>query len=72
MCKATELVSRISAAERKSLKQMGTDPLWLRPPGQRIPGRQEEKLIGLGLAELVFGEIDLTITGRRALGLIAA
>lgn len=65
MSKAAELVKRLSAAERRSLKQMGAGPL-----RRQIPVRHAEKLIGLGLAELIFGEPGLTGGGHRALGLI--
>jgi hypothetical protein len=67
MCKAAELVERLSAAERSSLRLIGAG--LLRRP---IPGRHADKLIGLGLAELIFGEPGLTGGGHRALGLIGA
>ncbi len=67
MCKAAELVERLSAAERSSLKLMGAGPL-----RRQIPGRHAEKLIGLGLAELIFGEPGLTGGGHRVLDLIGA
>ncbi len=67
MCKAAELVERLSAAERSSLKLMGAGPL-----RRQIPGRHAEKLIGLGLAELIFGEPGLTGGGHRVLGQIGA
>ncbi len=66
MCKAAELVERLSAAERRSLELMGAGHM-----PRRIPGRHAEKLIGLGLAELIFGEPGLTGGGHRALVLIA-
>ncbi len=66
MCKAAELVERLSAAERRSLRLIGANLL-----RRRIPGRHADKLIGLGLAELIFGEPGLTGGGHRALGLIA-
>ncbi len=67
MCKAAELVERLSAAERRSLELIGAGPM-----PRRISGRHAEKLIGLGLAELIFGEPGLTGGGHRALGLIAS
>ncbi len=67
MCKAADLVERLSAAERGSLKLMGTSLL-----RRRIPIRHADKLIGLGLAELIFGEPGLTGGGHRALELIGA
>ncbi len=66
MCKAAELVERLSAAERRSLRLIGANLL-----RRRIPGRHADKLIGLGLAELIFGEPGLTGGGHRVLGLIA-
>ncbi len=65
MCKAADLAERLSAAERRSLKLMGTCSPW-----RRIPFRHAEKLIGLGLAELIFGEPGLTGGGHRVLNLI--
>ncbi len=67
MCKAADLVERLSAAERRSLKLIGTSLL-----RRRVPVRHAEKLIGLGLAELIFGEPGLTGGGHRALDLIGA
>ena len=67
MCKAAELVERLSAAERRSLRLIGANLL-----RRRIPGRHADKLIGLWLAELIFGEPGLTGGGHRALGLIGA
>lgn len=67
MSKASILVKRLSAAERRSLKQIDAGPL-----RRHIPFRHTEKLIGLGLVELILGEPGLTIGGRRALGLIGA
>jgi len=67
MCKAADLVARLSAAERRSLELIGAGPV-----RRRIPGRHADKLIGLGLAELIFGEPGLTGGGHRALGLIGA
>jgi hypothetical protein len=67
MCKLTELTRRLSPAERRSLELMGRGS-----PRRQIPGRHAEKLIGLGLAELIFGEPGLTGGGRRALGRLAA
>jgi hypothetical protein len=66
MCKLTELTCRLSAAELRSLKRMGRGSM-----RRQIPGRHAEKLIGLGLAELIFGEPGLTGGGHRALGQLA-
>ncbi|MHA1529139.1 MAG: hypothetical protein ACTSVG_08960 [Alphaproteobacteria bacterium] len=65
MCKAADLVERLSAAERRSLKLMGASLV-----RRRIPFRHADKLIRLGLAELIFGEPGLTGGGHRALDLI--
>ncbi len=67
MCKTEQLAERLSAAERRSLKLMGASHL-----RRRIPGRHADKLIGLGLAELIFGEPGLTGGGHRVLDLIGA
>ena len=67
MCKAAELVERLSAAERRSLELIGAGHM-----PRRIPGRHAEKLIGVGLVELIFGEPGLTGGGHRALDLIGA
>ncbi len=63
--KTEHLVGRLSAAERRSLRTLEA--------GRRreaIPARHEEKLIELGLAELVGGAPDLTGAGRRVLAMI--
>ena len=67
MCKAAELVGRLSATERRSLRRIGASLL-----RRRIPPRHADKLIALGLAELIFGEPGLTGGGHRVLGLIGA
>ena len=67
MCKAADMVERLSAAERRSLELIGANRL-----RRRIPGRHADKLIGLGLAELILGEPGLTGGGHRALDLIGA
>jgi hypothetical protein len=72
MNKAAKLILRLSAPERSSLRRIGMRSLACRMPGQRIPFRHAEKLIRLGLAELIFGEPGLTGGGRRALGLMEA
>ena len=70
MDKVPKLILRLSVAERRSLRLIGARSLLFRMPGQRIPFRHAEKLIRLGLAELIFGEPGLTGGGRRALGLM--
>ena len=72
MCKATELVDRLSVAEQDSLKLMGAGSRPCSIPGTPIPFRHAKKLIGLGLAELIFGEPGLTGGGHRVLALIRA
>jgi hypothetical protein len=67
MCKAEQLIGRLTPAERRSLRLMGQASA--RP---RVPVRHAERLIGLGLAELVCGAPDLTAAGRRAVALIGA
>jgi hypothetical protein len=66
MCKAAELADRLSVAERRSLELMGAGHM-----PRRIPGRHMDRLIGLGLAEVIFGGPGLTGGGHRVLGLIA-
>jgi len=65
MCRTTELIARLSDDERKSLCEIGRGPA-----RQRIPHPHAEKLLDLGLAELVCGYQELTITGKRAIAMI--
>ena len=58
-----ELTERLTPDEKRSLEVLGRGPI--RP---RIPFRHAERLIGLGLAELSLGHLDLTIAGRQLLG----
>jgi hypothetical protein len=37
------------------------------PMRHSIPFKHEERLMGLGLAELSFGRLDLTLAGRHVL-----
>jgi len=67
MCKAEQLIGRLTPAERRSLRHLGLGPV-----ADRVRVRHETRLIELGLAELACGGADLTATGRRALVLIGA
>jgi hypothetical protein len=57
-----ELSNRLTPDERLSLAELDHGPM--RPS---IPFDHAERLIGLGLAELSFGRLDLTIAGRQIL-----
>ena len=65
MCKTSDLVERLSADEKISLKKIarGGDP-------DKLPMSEVTKLIKLGLAFVEMGNLSLTGTGRRALGMI--
>lgn len=65
MCRAEQLIGRLTPAERRSLRSMAHAPF-----PEPVPAAHEEALIGLGLAELVCGQAGLTATGRRAVALI--
>jgi hypothetical protein len=61
MCCASEIVEGLNEAERACLKQL------CRGSGhEAIPSPHAEKLLELGLAELVMGHLETTGTGRRA------
>ena len=66
MCKAEQLIGRLTPAERRSLRILSD-----RLPEARIPTRHEERLLDLGLAELACGESGLTPVGRRAVTLLS-
>lgn len=68
MCKAEQLIGRLSPAERRALRLM--DELDETPNRRAIPLRHEVRLIDLGLAELACGALGLTAAGRRAVALI--
>ncbi len=57
-----ELVSKLTPGEKSSLEELDHGPKRL-----RIPFNHEERLMGLGLAELSFGGLDLTLAGRHVL-----
>jgi hypothetical protein len=65
MCKAEQIVGRLSEGERRSLRTLRAERAQ-----RRISAGHEEKLIELGLAELNGGNPDLTHTGRRVLAMI--
>lgn len=57
-----ELADRLTPDEKGSLEELSHGPL--RPS---IPFDHAERLLGLGLAELSSGRLDLTIAGRQML-----
>ncbi len=57
-----ELVSRLTPGEKASLEELDHGPM-----RHSIPFKHEERLMGLGLAELSFGRLDLTLAGRHVL-----
>ncbi|GMG83489.1 hypothetical protein LNKW23_27020 [Paralimibaculum aggregatum] len=61
MCRATELLEQLSEDERQSLCRIRRGAC-----ATAIPNDHAEKLIRLGLAELVWGDQILTRQGRRA------
>ncbi|MBY8977878.1 hypothetical protein KHP62_18845 [Rhodobacteraceae bacterium NNCM2] len=65
MCKTSDLVDQLSANEKASLKRIarGGNP-------DKVPMPDITKLIRLGLAFVEMGTLNLTGTGRRALGMI--
>ena len=57
-----ELAEALSASEREALEALA------RKPGRsRVEAGTAVRLLGLGLAELSLGELDLTAAGRRVL-----
>ena len=65
MCKAEQIVGRLSEGERRSLRTLRA-----KSAHGQISANHEEKLIELGLAELNGGNPDLTHTGRQVLAMI--
>jgi hypothetical protein len=57
-----ELAARLTPDEKSSLEELSHGPA--RPS---IPFDHAERLLGLGLAELSSGRLDLTIAGRQTL-----
>jgi hypothetical protein len=61
MCCASEIAEALNEAERSCLKEL------CRGSGRsRIPSPHAEKLLTLGLAEVLMGHLEMTSTGRRA------
>ena len=57
-----ELADRLTPDEKSSLRKL--DQGLMR---DSIPFSHAERLMDLGLAELIFGRLDLTIAGRQIL-----
>ena len=57
-----DFASRLTPDERVSLEELDHGPM--RPS---IPFSHAERLMALGLAELIFGRLDLTRAGRQVL-----
>ena len=57
-----ELAERLTPDEKSSLEELSQGPS--RPS---IPFDHAERFLGLGLAELSSGRLDLTIAGRQTL-----
>jgi len=62
-----ELAGRLTPDERNSLEELDHGPM--RPS---IPFDHAERLMGLGLAELCCGRLDLTAAGRHVLAEVRA
>jgi len=58
-----ELTERLSPDEKRSLEELDQGPI-----REQIPFRHAERFLGLGLAELSLGRLDLTIAGKQLLG----
>jgi len=57
-----EFTDRLTTDEKSSLEELDQGPI-----RGRIPFQHAERLIGLGLAELTLGRLDLTLAGRHVL-----
>ena len=57
-----EFSDRLTSGEKSSLEELDHGPI-----GHSIPFQHAERLIGLGLAELSLGRLDLTLAGRQVL-----
>ncbi len=57
-----ELTDRLTPGEKTSLEELDHGPMRL-----SIPFNHEERLMGLGLAELSLGRLDITLAGRHVL-----
>ncbi len=57
-----EFTDRLTTDEKSSLEELDHGPIQ-----HSIPFNHEERLMGLGLAELSFGRLDLTLAGKHVL-----
>ncbi len=57
-----ELTDKLTLDEKSSLEELDHGPM-----RHRIPFNHEERLMRLGLAELSFGGLDLTLAGKHVL-----
>ncbi len=57
-----ELASKLTAGEKSALEELDHGPM-----GHSIPFKHEIRLMGLGLAELSLGRLDLTLAGKHVL-----
>ena len=60
-----DLTDRLTPDEKCSLEELEHGPI-----RSSIPFQHAERLLGLGLAELSLGSLDLTIAGRQMLGMM--
>ncbi len=60
-----ELAVRLTPDEKASLEELDNGPM-----RARIPLSHAERLIGLGLAELSLGRLDLTVPGKQLLAVL--
>jgi len=61
-CQVSQAGSGLNNDERAALAELARGSI-----RQRIPMREAERLLELGLAELNFGHLELTAAGRNAL-----
>lgn len=66
MCRTSELLGQLSEDEQASLQEIARGARH-----EQIPFVHAEKLIRLGLAELLCGDQELTRLGKRAAGMLA-
>ena len=65
--RVSELTDRLTPDEKSSLEELDHGPM-----RAQIPMSHAERLLTLGLAELSFGRLDLTIAGRQLLAMVRA
>jgi len=65
--RVSELTDRLTPDEKSSLEELDHGPM-----RDQIPMSHAERLLTLGLAELSFGRLDLTIAGRQLLAVVRA